>query len=415
VAAPRTPGALLHLPGGGYVYTLSDEGVRFEVRHLRRQYHQLHGELDVRVDWQRAAPTVNGSLSCADLNLSSQRERTSRAEYCAKRAGEHALDWYWAIDTVCQLVIQAERQTGSVITLDDAPADAPPDDFHVFGLSIPSDSHSQIICDGGGLKSLILLLILGTLAAMDVPVLFLDWEWNATRHLGRKRRLFGDERLDHLHYLRCRNPLTTEADHIRRVCDAHKIEFVGLDSISAAVDGKLADDDVARAYNRALDGLPPSLAAAHIPKTSGQDNTAAESKAFGSAFFHNFARCSWSLKKEIGANPDLVTVVLTPQKQNDGGRHTPVALEFTFRPQAIHVRNVDATNVQTYARTLAIHERIARLLTGGAMTITAIAQQLDAKPDSVAKALKRGLGERFVLVPGEDRIDRYALLDRWVA
>jgi len=404
-------GTLLALPGGGYVYSLPGEGVRFEVRHLRRQFHQLHAELDVQVDWRDAAATLNGSLACADLNLSNQRERLGRAAYCRTRARAVIFDWEGAIDAVCQRIIAQERQTSAAIVLDDAPDDHPPEDFHILGLSIPSDSHSQIIADGGGLKSLILLLILGTLAGMGVPVVLLDWEWNAARHRGRKRRLFGDARLEDLHYLRCRNSITIEQDHIRRFCDSKQIAFVGLDSISAAVDGKLADDDVARAYNRALDGFPPTLATAHVPKSNG-DNPQADAKAFGSAFFHNFARATWSLKKDVGANDDLVTVVLTPQKANDGDRQRPVALEFHFAAERIHVRNVDANDVQASTGSLSLQVRIARLLANEALTIASVAQALDAKPDSVARAIKRELGVRFMKVVGDERIDRYALLER---
>src|SRR5260370_32031989 len=102
-------------------------------------------------------------------------------------------------------------------TEDDAPASEPPHDFHVHGLAIPADSHSQIVADGSGLKSILQLLILGEMAKAGIPVLYLDWEWNAARHLARKRRLFGVERLPCLHYMRCRQPLSVEVDHVRPV------------------------------------------------------------------------------------------------------------------------------------------------------------------------------------------------------
>ena len=42
------------------------------------------------------------------------------------------------------------------------------------------------------------------------------------------------ERLDLLHYLRCRNSLIVERDHVRRFCDERRLEFIGIDSIGAA-------------------------------------------------------------------------------------------------------------------------------------------------------------------------------------
>ena len=75
------------LAGGGYALTLLDDGVRVEVRHLRRERHQLHGEVDVLCEWA-GVRTFNGSLSCADLNLSSQSARDARGKYCARQGEE---------------------------------------------------------------------------------------------------------------------------------------------------------------------------------------------------------------------------------------------------------------------------------------------------------------------------------------
>ena len=83
-------------------------------------------------------------------------------------------------------------------------------------------------------------------------------------------RLFGPDRLDGLHYLSCRAPLVIEADRIRRYCDTHQIDFVGVDSVGLACDGKLIDDDIAIRFHRALATLPPSLCAAHVPKSASR-------------------------------------------------------------------------------------------------------------------------------------------------
>ena len=72
------------LPGGGYRLSLIDDAVHVEVRHLRRERHQLFGEMDVRCEWAGAS-VYNGSVSCADLNLSSQSARDARGKYCAVR------------------------------------------------------------------------------------------------------------------------------------------------------------------------------------------------------------------------------------------------------------------------------------------------------------------------------------------
>jgi hypothetical protein len=259
---------LERLPGGGYAYVFLDDGIRIEARYLRRDHSALHAEVDVQCDWAGAS-RHGRSLSCADLNLSSQTARKTLAKYCAERAHSRVedFDWMGAVDSACLEVIRAERQGDDVIVLDDA-SDRVDRNFQVCGLTLPADAPSILIAHGDSLKSLITLLTLGTLAQQGRRTLYLDWEWTADRHKARKRRLFGPERIAGLHYLRCRAPLTVELDRIRRHCDAHAIEFLAVDSVGLACDGKLSDDDTAIRFHRALGTLPPALCAAHVPKSS---------------------------------------------------------------------------------------------------------------------------------------------------
>ena len=55
--------------------------------------------------------------------------------------------------------------------------------------------------------------------------------------------------------------------------------------------------------------------------------------------------------------------------------------------------------------------RIRHMLKQGPMTIAALATALDAKTDSVQKAVTRREGKLFTCLPGADGIDRWALLE----
>jgi hypothetical protein len=251
------------------------------------------------------------------------------------------------------------------------------------------------------------------LAQQGRTVLYLDWEWSADRHKGRKRRLFGPDRLDGLHYLRCQAPLVVEADRIRRYCDLHHVDFLGVDSIGLACDGKLIDDDVAIRFHRALANLPPALCAAHVPKSSIGPDAKGDPQAFGSVYFNNLCRASWAVKKQPGATDDLVSVGLFPQKQNDGERRRPVGFEFAFSADRIDVRRVDLAGVEGLAERLPLHARMVHLLKRGPLSFAELATQLDAKVDSVIKAVNRS--DVFTKVPSRDGIQRIALVDRHVA
>lgn len=86
--------AFERLAGGGYALVLDEHAVRIELRHLRRESRQLHAEVDVQADWA-GAKHHKGSLSCADLNLSSQAARKSLAKYCGERAATKPAEFDW--------------------------------------------------------------------------------------------------------------------------------------------------------------------------------------------------------------------------------------------------------------------------------------------------------------------------------
>ena len=408
---------LERLPGGGLAYVLVDEAIRIEARYLRSEHGQLYGEVTVLADWA-GATKHNGSLAAAYQNFSSLTARRALAKYCADRARttRDAFDWGAVIESACIEIIAAARAGDSqAIVLDDA-VEAPARDFDVLGLRLPADATSLLVAQGDSLKSMVVLLVLGELARRGTAVMLIDWEWTADRHLARKRRLFGDERLPGLRYWKCHGPLTTEADRIRTYCDEHAIAFLGVDSVGLACDGPLKDDETAIRFHRALGSLRPAVAVAHVPKSAMGPAANDTLTAFGSVYFTNMARAVWCVKKQPGASDDRVTVGLFPTKQNDGARAQPVGLDFTFGADRIQVRPADLATVEGLADKLPVTVRVAAALRRGPTTIARLADDLGAKADTIEKTLRRGEGRRFLrVVDHPDGITRWALLERQTA
>ena len=90
-----------------------------------------------------------------------------------------------------------------------------------------------------------------------------------------------------------------------------------------------------------------------------------------------------------------------------------MGLEFSFSPDQIAVRNVDPATVDGLSQSLPLGLRMMQLLKGGPMTIAAIAEQLDAKGDTVKKAVQRSPSLTKVL--SADGITRIALVERRIA
>jgi hypothetical protein len=407
--------AFTNLPGGGYVLELGDDAVRIELRHLRRQWHHLHGEIDVRCEWA-GARTFLGSLVCTtDVDLSSQSSRRGIAKHCAERAQTKAedFDWQWAIDAAANMAIEAERGGEDLITLDDAP-DIIAQNHEVDGLTIAADATTMLIAHGDSLKSMVTLYALGSLVQRGRRALYCDWEWTAERHKARKRRLFGNERLEGLKYRKLTAPLEVELDKIRRDCDLHKIDTIAIDSVGLASSGKLADDDTAIRFHRALSNLPPAICAAHVPRSAVIDQKA-EPDAFGSVFFKNLSRIAWAIRKQTTGSEDVVVVGAFPCKQNDGARLRPVGLQFTFADDRITVCPTNLANVEGLAERLPLQTRIAHLLKGGPLTFAELAAKLAAKPDSVIKAVNRNDRTFTKVVEASSGVTRIALLERGAA
>ena len=77
---------------GRYRLSIADAGVTLEVDFLRREAHQLKGELLVRCELP-GARTFDGVLAIGDLNLSSTRAREAHAKYLADRSQAQDMDW----------------------------------------------------------------------------------------------------------------------------------------------------------------------------------------------------------------------------------------------------------------------------------------------------------------------------------
>ena len=74
------------------------------------------------------------------------------------------------------------------------------------------------------------------------------------------------------------------------------------------------------------------------------------------------------------------------------------------------VTRTDLADVQDLAQKLPLWQRVAHLLKTGPLTLVAIADELDAKVDTITKAVTRS--SAFTKVPGADGITRIALVER---
>jgi hypothetical protein len=204
--------------------------------------------------------------------------------------------------------------------------------------------------------------------------------------------------------------LVVEVDHLRQKAREHRLDYLVYDSVAFAAHGKAEDADSAISYFRCVRQIGPgSLHVAHITK-SGDEN---DRKPFGSTFWHNSARATYFMKRSAESTDGRdVTVGVFNRKANLGRLLAARGFRFTFEADRTIVTKANVADVSDLGDQLTLGQRMAHLLKGGPLTIAAIADELRAKVDTVAKTASRN--RAFTKMPGSDGVYRIALTEERV-
>ena len=395
---------------GRYLFGIPDLQLEFDVDRLRRERHELKGELAVRCGLAGARAVNGNSLSVADFNLSSARARTERARHLGRLADAVEIDWDRLLEEFCQRVLMAEREGQPAVLLREVPR---PVDDHLDVEGVRLHRRHPVIGfgDGGSFKSYLGLYWAGRLDQRGVRVLYCDWEFAAEDHRDRLERLFGAD-MPAVQYIRCERPLVFEMDRIRRIVREDAIEYAIYDSIAFACDGPPEASEVASAYFRAVRQVGVgSLHLAHVNRSDTGDK-----KPFGSSFWHNGARATWNIKTadQIPGSGEL-SIGLYNRKANIGPLRAAVGFRICFDDTRTTITRVDPRDVEELAVSLPLWQRVASELRGGPQTYAQLAKDLGAKVDSIIKATSRKTTTFTKVVGDDDGVSRLALVERRVS
>jgi hypothetical protein len=274
--------------------------------------------------------------------------------------------------------------------------------FDVDGFTLLRDFPTLLFGDGGSLKSFLALYVAGQLAKKGVPVLLVDWELDGEDHRERLHQLFGEDAPTNVYYLRAEAPLVREADVIARAIQQYATPYVILDSVGMATDGPPESSHEALTYFRTLHriGVRGSLGIAHVTK-----NGEGADKPFGSVFWHNLTRMSWSARREA-FDERRPTVRVVNRKTNLTAELPDVVFEFEFTDEGRIVVSsaigaLDADEPEAAVSGPSIRQRIVSLLQarhGQSIKVSEIAQTLQAKEETVTRTLRR-YKQQFVTLP----------------
>lgn len=258
---------------------------------------------------------------------------------------------------------------------------------------IDPDGHTILFGDGGtGKGTLASSWAIGCVNA-GLRVLVVDYENHGSEWSRRVFGLGGDEareRITHVAPLSPswtlkRGPIWEQATHLRTLAAFVKADVLIVDSIVMACAGRdPMDPATATTYAAAIELIEkPVLSLAHTTKAGDHRFP------FGSVFFHNLARTTWSLQR------DGERAILTHRKRNNYASLGKFVVTVSWRDDL-------PREVWEQQYSLVLADRIGELLEEAPMSAEQIVARLndedDAEPvkaDTVRKALRRGIGDRF--------------------
>lgn len=249
-------------------------------------------------------------------------------------------------------------------------------------------AHTILHGTGGVGKGTLATHWIGGLVRDGGRVLILDYENHPEEWARRYFGLFGLDGLDRVFHVAplagsLPGPIWDRVLEIGELMDNLTTTYVVVDSIVTACGGAdPMDPGTPARYAGALQAIGgPFLSLAHVTKADDMRYP------FGSIFWHNLARVTWSLSK------DGEQLMLTNRKANNYANQGRTSLTVTWLdnlPREVSERPYSAV----------LSDRIDEILDGGSLSAAAIVRRLNeevdddeqtVKSDSVRKALRRGL------------------------
>lgn len=398
---------------GRYSFAAPMFGLSIDVRHVRREFHQLKAALTVSCSLH-GVQTFDGVLLEADVNLSNLRDRDQLAKMLATRTAtaKEIRDWHSLVDELSVRVTRAEELGAGAVNLRDVTVSKVEQFYRVERLLLPKRHPALFFGDGDSLKTYLADFLLLQLVQQGVRVAIADWEMTESEHRDRANQL-GVAAPDVL-YIPCARPLVHEAERITGFLHDYRADYLLLDSAAPACNGRPEDAENVTAYFRALRALGVgSLTIAHSNRSTESDL-----KPFGSVYWFNLARAIWNVKRAEATSPDVAEIGLYPRKFNLGPMPKASAYRFHFADGATDVRSVDISDVAPLAAKLGLKERMAMELRSGAKTIVELSKALDDDGESISRTLRRYSGtsakvQLFTKVLGnKDGVHRWGLIER---
>lgn len=384
--------------GDSWAIAWDEHGVGIGVERLRERSDGLRAEITVQ---STGAGRVQGPNT---IDLLSARSQAEFANACAERVNGLSKDvWRALVVHACALVAREFRAPQPSAVLAETPDTGPVE--YLVPYLMPTAETTVMYGDGESGKSMLAVRIgVSVASGQDVPwghevrqanVLYLDWETNQNTLAKRFKRVCAGMCIEppvNFFYRQCFRSITDELPHIREEISRKHIGLVIVDSIGFAASGALVEDETARSAMNALRQMSPAtrLVVAHVSKSDAI--SLGPRKPFGSAFFWNGMRSGVEVSRSDETQTErTIDVGVFHRKSNDGPKAKPIGVCIAFDGQEgpIMFEDTEIAEVADLAQRTPLSSRIRALLKRGAMTTNDLADELEAKPGTIATTLRR--------------------------
>jgi hypothetical protein len=378
-------------------------GAVLEFTRLSEHHDALSAEVTVS--------NANGTeLHWARVNLASTQARGALVK--AVEEAEPTGDWRPIIERSCRLVAKHLRTGDPAVDL----VPELPERVQRWSVEgwIPQGQITVLCGDGGTGKSYLALALVvsGLLDRAITPrwhvrpirrALYLDWESDrseqAARLWGLGEALHSQPAAGRLLHRTMRRPLRDEIVAVRAEVARQEVDFVVADSLGPACGPEPESADAAVTTLLALRSLAVTvLCIAHVSKQSA--GTKAPARPFGSVYVQNLARSVIEARRSEAEGQDETdyTVSLYHRKSNHGRLCPLSAFRFSFEPGGA----VLVTSGEPDTGGASLPFQVIEALKAGPKKPGQLAEELDAVPATVKKALQRLENRDMVVRVGGD-------------
>jgi hypothetical protein len=366
--------------------------VRFALSAVRDGREGVRGELTVTRSGRR--------LSWTSFSLPSAPGREGLRKKL--EAIDPDVSWGAYLEEAAWRFTEAVRQGEPLVTLTGTPASPTRE---LMPRMLYEGEPTLLYGDGDTGKSLVALAIaaavhsgtslpFGLKPIRAVPVAYLDWETSRDTLEMRLAPLAAGLGIDPpaIAYKRMRRPLVDEAAALAAEFARRGIGFVVIDSKMFAVaggEGAAFHEPITAFYN-ALRLFAPAATFVLNHVTNADARTGGPARPFGGAFAFNGPRLIWEAKRDRDVT-DATAIAFTCTKANNLPRKPdPFGLRFQPGDGTITVYPFDLAEAAPHVTVSAsLTYRVRLAIARGIGASEEIAKELDAKPDTVERLLRR--------------------------